>query len=103
MISNGQTMDGLAKELSNRFDRPVIEPDRLEGQVRFEAALRPIEHARRTRRPTTKDIRDDPGQAPAGGDPANRIGADREPLSIFNALQEQLGLKLEGKKGQSTC
>jgi uncharacterized protein (TIGR03435 family) len=46
-----------------------------------------------------KDIRDEPGPTPPGGDPANRTARDTDPLSIFNALQEQLGLKLEARKG----
>jgi uncharacterized protein (TIGR03435 family) len=46
----------------------------------------------------SKDIRDDPGPPPAGTDPENRIASDRDAPGIFNALQQQLGLKLEAQK-----
>ena len=98
MISNGQTMDGLAKELSKRFDRPVVDQTNLKGKydlrLRYDASSMP---AGRGGPVMNKDIRDDPGPTP-GSDPANHV-APGDPPSIFNALQEQLGLKLEAKKG----
>ena len=40
------------------------------------------------------------GAGPARGDPANSITSDGDlPPSIFIALQEQLGLRLEATKG----
>jgi uncharacterized protein (TIGR03435 family) len=94
MLSNGQTMDGLAKELSNRFDRPVIDRTGLHGKydlrLRYESSSMP---GGRGGPGMSKDIRDDPG------DPATRITPGGDPPSIFNALQEQLGLKLEPRKG----
>ncbi len=98
MISNGQTMDGLAMQLSNRFDRPVIDQTGLKGKydlrLRYDPSSMP---AGRGDRSMTKDIKDDLGPGPAGGDPANPDGDP--PPSIFSALQEQLGLKLEATKG----
>jgi len=95
MISNGQTMDGLAAQLSNGFDRPVIDQTGLKGK--YDLKLRYDPSSMPGGRGGPKDALD---PAPAGGDPANRIsrGGDPPP-SIFNALQEQLGLKLEAKKG----
>ena len=99
MISNGQTMDGLARQLSNRFDRPVIDQTGLKGQydlrLRFDPSSMPG-----GRGGTIMMIKDGPGPGPASADPANRIAPDGDPPpSIFNALQQQLGLKLEAGKG----
>jgi uncharacterized protein (TIGR03435 family) len=96
MISNGQTMDGLAMQLSNRFDRPVIDQTGLKGKydlrLRYDPSSMPGGRG--------GDLKGGPGLGPAGGDPANRTVPDGDsPPSIFNALQEQLGLKLEAKKG----
>jgi uncharacterized protein (TIGR03435 family) len=98
LISNGQTMDGLATQLSNRFDRPVIDQTGLKGKydlrLRYDPASMP------GGRGGSVMIKDGPGRGPADGDPANRIAPDGDqPPSIFNALSEQLGLKLEARKG----
>ena len=99
MISNDQTMDGLANELSSRFDRPVIDQTGLKGKynlrLRYDAASMPGGRGGRM----SKDTKDDPGPGPVGGDSGNGVALDGDPPSIFNAVQEQLGLKLEGKKG----
>jgi uncharacterized protein (TIGR03435 family) len=98
MISYGQTMDGLATQLSNRFDRPVIDQTGLKGKydlrLRYDLASMPAG------RGGSVMIKDGPGPGPAGGDPANRIAPDGDPPpSIFSALQTQLGLKLAARKG----
>jgi uncharacterized protein (TIGR03435 family) len=97
MISKGQTMDGL--ELSNRLDRPVIDQTGFTRKYDLRLRYDPSSMPGGRSGPMSKDIRDDPGQAAAGGDPANRITADGDPPGIFSALQDQLGLKLEDKKG----
>jgi uncharacterized protein (TIGR03435 family) len=95
LISRGQTMDDLAAQLSSGFDRPVIDRTGLKGRydwkLRYDPATMP------GGRGGPKDALDPP---PDGADPANRMsqGADPPP-GIFNALQEQLGLKLEAGKG----
>lgn len=101
MISNGQTMDGLAMQLSNRFDRPVIDQTGLTGRydlrLRYDPASMP---GGRGGLGMTKSAGDGLESGPGSGDSANRGGPDTEAApSIFNALQEQLGLKLEAKKG----
>jgi uncharacterized protein (TIGR03435 family) len=98
MISNGQTMDGLVAQLSDRFDRPVIDRTGLKGK--YELRLRYDQSSMPGGRFGPIMMKDGPGPGPPGGDPANHIVPDREPPpSIFNALQEQLGLKLEARKG----
>ncbi len=104
IIAKGQTMEGLASQLSNQFDRPVIDQTGLKGKydvkLRFDLGSLP----ERGGAPMGggiqfKDGGPGPGPGPAG-DAADRMAPDAErPHSIFNALQEQLGLKLEAKKG----
>ena len=75
MISNGQTIEDLATQLSNHFDRSLSEQTGVKGGP-------------------------GPGPWPAGGGPSDRIVPEGDaPPSSFNAPQEQLGLKLEAKKG----
>jgi uncharacterized protein (TIGR03435 family) len=103
LISNGQTMDGLATQLSNRFDRPVVDLTGLKGKydlrLRYDPSSMPGGRGGASMMGGMM-IKDGPGLGPAGGDPGSRSAPDRDPPpSIFNALQEQLGLKLEAKKG----
>jgi uncharacterized protein (TIGR03435 family) len=98
LISNGQTIEGLATHLSNRFDRPVIDQTGLKGKydlrLRYDPASMPAG------RGGSVMIKAGPGLDSAGGEPASRTAPDGDqPPSIFEALQEQLGLKLEAKKG----
>jgi uncharacterized protein (TIGR03435 family) len=67
-------MDGFANYLSQRLDRPVLDQTGLKGL--FEIKL---------------DWSPDSIQRPGAND-------DLQGPSIFTALQEQLGLKLEGRK-----
>jgi uncharacterized protein (TIGR03435 family) len=99
MISNGQSMEGLAAQLSNRFDRPVIDQTGLQGKYDLRLRYDPSSMPGGRGGPMSKDARDDAGPGPASGDPANRIGPYGEPPSIFNALEQQLGLRLESRKG----
>ena len=99
MISNGQTMDGLAAQLSSRFDRPVIDQTGLKGKYDLKLRYDPSSMPEGRGGPIMM-MKDGPGPGPAGGDPANRIAPDGDPPpTIFKALQEQLGLKLEARKG----
>ena len=101
MISRGETMDGLTAQLSNGFDRPVIDQTGLKGK--YDLRLRYDPSSMPGGRGGPVMIKDGPGQGSADGDPANRIAPDGDPPpSIFNALQEQLGLKLEARKGPVT-
>jgi uncharacterized protein (TIGR03435 family) len=93
MISNGQTLEGLATQLSNQFDRPVIDQTGLKGKYDFKLRYDPA---------STPGGRGGPmmGAMVKDGGPPDRIVAEGDqPPAIFNALQEQLGLKLEAKKG----
>jgi uncharacterized protein (TIGR03435 family) len=81
----GVTLDEIAKSLGIGLDRPVIDKTGLEGKFDFE-----LEFAR------------DQAMAPAFRDPNQVIPAAADPsagASIFTAIQEQLGLKLEPTKG----
>lgn len=96
MLSNGQTMDGLAAQLSDLFDRPVVDQTGAKGKYDLKLRYDPSS----TPGGRFGPMQNKEGPGPAGGDPANHIAPEREPPpSIFNALQEQLGLKLEATKG----
>jgi uncharacterized protein (TIGR03435 family) len=83
----GVALQMLTQSLSNQLGRPVIDRTGLKGNFDFKLEWTP-----------------DPGQSggPFGGGPP---GADAPPPpdpngpSIFTAVQEQLGLRLESQKG----
>ena len=80
-IAGGATMQQLAGNLSNRVERLVVDKTGLAGRFAFTLAWTP------DRIPT---------EAPPPGIPQ----IDPNGPSLFTALQEQLGLKLEPAKGQ---
>jgi uncharacterized protein (TIGR03435 family) len=95
MISTGETRDGLAAHLSNGLDRPVIDQTGLKGKYDFTLRYDPSSTPGERGGP-----KDAPEPPPPGSNPANRSAPDADaPPSIFDALQEQLGLKLEARKG----
>lgn len=79
------TMDGLANILAGNLDRPVADMTGIQGACDFSLTWTP-DDAVRTEKPTG-----------AGEGPAAATDMAAGP-SIFTALQEQLGLKLEPRK-----
>ena len=78
------TMDGLANQLANNVGRPVVNQTGLTGEYDVELEWTP-----------------DPGQGgPFGGPPPGEAPppVDSSGPSIFTAVQDKLGLKLEGTK-----
>ena len=86
--AQGMEMQLLATSLSNQLGRPVIDRTGLTGHFDFELKWTP-----------------DPGQSAGlfGGSPPPGVDAPPPPdpngPSIFTAVQEQLGLRLESSKG----
>ena len=85
--AEGAAMDMLTHTLSNVLGRPVIDHTGLKGNYDFKLTWTP-----------------DPGQAGGfGGPPPPGVEAPPPPdpngPSIFTAVQEQLGLRLESQKG----
>ncbi|HKE26669.1 MAG TPA: TIGR03435 family protein, partial [Bryobacteraceae bacterium] len=104
-ISNAETMAGLVTQLSNQFGKAVVDQTGLTGKYDFKLRFDPSSIPRGSGGGGFGPImiKDGPpvGAGPAG-DPANRVAPDSgvdPPPTIFAALQEQLGLKLEAKKG----
>ncbi len=100
MIVNGQSMSGFADQLSNQFDRPVVDMTGLKGKYDFKLRFEPSSIPSTGERGMMK--MGPPGAMPTGGGGGDAAVApeDREPApSIFSAMQEQLGLKLEARKG----
>ena len=78
------TMDGLASQLANHVGRPVVNKTGLPGEYDVELEWTP-----------------DPGQGgPLGAPPSGEAPppVDSSGPSIFTAVQDKLGLKLEGTK-----
>jgi uncharacterized protein (TIGR03435 family) len=93
MMAGMQPVSALADMLSNRLDGPVIDKTGLTGNFDFTLEFAPepgmgVGPLGALPPPPNPD----PGQ-PAG------LGAPDQPTGLFTAVQEQLGLKLERKKG----
>jgi len=78
-------MTRIARELSPFAGRPVLDETRLTGAFDFQLTWTP-----------------DQSLSNGDGDKLNKAGITIDPIgpSFFSAIQEQLGLKLESKKGQ---
>jgi len=81
----GRTMGDLAKNLTGRTDRPVIDRTGLTGAFDFVLQFTPEGLAPRA----------DPSTVPRAG---GQAGPSTDGTSLFTALQEQLGLKLEAQR-----
>jgi uncharacterized protein (TIGR03435 family) len=101
MAANGQSIAGLAEMLSNQLDLPVVDMTGLTGKYDFTLTYAP-EGGAGLRLPA--GIAPPPPAAPApgeggGGMPAASAPDTQSSPNLFTALQEQLGLKLEQRKG----
>jgi uncharacterized protein (TIGR03435 family) len=85
IIGNAVSISHFVSLLSQRLDRPVVDKTSLTG--RFDIRLR-----------WTPDVGENP--LSPSGDPLPQAPTDPSAPSIFAAIQEQLGLKLEAAKGR---
>ena len=81
----GASMSTLANQLARRVDRPVVDRTGLQSRYDFTLVWDPN---------ADKEVANPGGAAPAGG-----IAGGVEGVSIFAALAQQLGLKLEPQRG----
>jgi uncharacterized protein (TIGR03435 family) len=83
LVATGLSLDDLANYLARRLDRPVIDATGIPGRFDLKLNWSPDETQSNPEMPN-------PNQPPAA--------ADETRPSIFRALEEQLGLRLEGRK-----
>jgi uncharacterized protein (TIGR03435 family) len=95
LTANRQPVSGIADMLSNQLGRPVVDQTGLTGKYDFTVEFTP-EEGQMMRGPMGGMAPPPPGAGPAPGDAAPDGPAA---ANLFTALQEQLGLKLEPKKG----
>jgi uncharacterized protein (TIGR03435 family) len=88
ITGRGIPMTELAEVLSQQTGRTVLDRTGLKGKYNFSLRWNPDDSG------TTA-----PGQPGAGPQPDNPPPPDSSGPSIFTAIQEQLGLKLESTKG----
>lgn len=86
-------MDQFASQLSNMVGRPVKNSTGLTGKYDFTLSFQPDMMAMMGGMPPPRQLGDGPGGGPGPG-----AQEDNGP-TIYTALQEQLGLKLDQKKG----
>ena len=87
--ANGGTIGFLAHALSNFVGRTVVDKTGLTGNYDFSLKWTPDENSI-------------PSAGPAGGGPPPQGDAPVDPNgpTLFTALEEQLGLKLQSEKGK---
>jgi uncharacterized protein (TIGR03435 family) len=101
LVSTGQTVTALADMLSNQLDRPVVDMTELKGKFDFKLRFDPGSTGMgRGRGGMFVFAGPPPGGGPGGPGGAAQPPEEREPApSIFSAMQDQLGLKLDPRKG----
>ena len=82
VTADGATLDGFAQLLTGAFDRPVVNRTGIAGTFNFHLEAAP-DYTLFCHEPPCNDL----PEPPAGNPP-----------SVFDAIQEQLGLKLESTK-----
>jgi uncharacterized protein (TIGR03435 family) len=88
----GQTMDQFINMLSNQVDRPVIDETGLKGKYDFSLSFA-MEMG------MGRGMMGLPPPPPGDGGPAATAPDGEAGPTLFTALQEQLGLRLEAKRG----
>ena len=96
MELKGMSVSQFAEMLSRLVDRPVVDMTELKGVYDFKLQYSP-ETGGRVMQRMAMGAGLPPGGGPAPGAPAEAPPEPSGP-SIFTAVQEQLGLKLEGRK-----
>ncbi len=96
-IGQQQTMQDLAKILTNQLSRPVTDATALKAKYDFTLTFSP-EGMNGPMGPLPPPP-PPPGGGGGGGAPAAGLPEAEPLLDIFGAVQAQLGLKLEPKKG----
>jgi len=86
MNAGGMGMAELARSLGPLVNRIVIDKTGLTGNYDFQVTFTP-------------EGRGGAFGLPPGGPPVDAPAADPNSPSLFTALQEQLGLKLDSQKG----
>jgi uncharacterized protein (TIGR03435 family) len=106
MVDVAQTMAGLTEQLGNLFDRPVVDMTGLTGKYDFHLRFDPSSlggrFAMMPKGPPPGGMGapvHGPVDAPIGGPATANMEPAEAPPTIFVALQEQLGLKLDPRKG----
>jgi uncharacterized protein (TIGR03435 family) len=97
MTASGQSMAGLAEMLSGQLDLPVVDMTGLTGKYDFTLYFAP-EGLAGMRLPGGLPPPPPPGEGGPGSPMASAPDGQSNP-SLFAAIQEQLGLKLEQRKG----
>ena len=87
-------MSSLADMLSRFVSRPVVDMTELKGIFDFTLNFAPDENMR-----MMGGMPPPPGVHPEGGGEGRSPNANADSPTLFVALQEQLGLKLEARKG----
>jgi uncharacterized protein (TIGR03435 family) len=93
MVGNGQTVSALTGMLGNQLGRPVVDATELKAKYDFTLDFTPENMTGPMGMPPPPPHDGGPG----GGGPV--ASAPEAGPSIFTALQEQMGLKLEQRKG----
>ena len=94
MMTKKQSLQRLADMLANQLGRPVIDKTSLTGEYDYTLEFSPEGLSSGP----LGGILPPPPPPGAGAPPAGNL-SDQEPPSLLTAVQEQLGLKLEAKKG----
>jgi len=97
MAGNGQSMGELAELLSNQLSRPVLDMTELKAKYDYTLEFAPDEASMGMMKGMPMPM-PSPGDGAGGPGPAATPDGSSGP-TIFSAVQEQLGLKLEGRKG----
>jgi len=97
MAANGQSTGQLAELLSNQLSRPVLDMTGLQAKYDYTLEFAPDEGSMGMMKGMPMPM-PPPGEGGGGAGPAATPDGGSGP-TIFAALQEQLGLKLEARKG----
>jgi uncharacterized protein (TIGR03435 family) len=98
MNANRQTMAGLAEMLSGQLDLPVVDMTGLTGKYDYTLSFS-REGLGGMRLGAPPPLAAPPPGEGGGGMPTASTPDGESSPSLFTALQEQLGLKLEQRKG----